>query len=158
MAEKDPSGLDAHAPGAKLDAGKTRPWLMESGFARALEEVAKVTTVGAIKYTPNGWAQVEDGPSRYMEAFGRHKTALGKGEILDDGPSGTGCYHKAQMIWNLLASFELELRARDTVKTQLTTSGGAGGVTLIPNPQGITTQEQHKRLCAGDFSLGYPKD
>ena len=109
-AEVDPHGMDAHAPGAKLDAGKLRPWLCISGFSRALEAVADVTTKGAVKYTPNGWAQVPEGQERYMEAFGRHLLALGRGEVMDNGPNGTGCYHKAQMAWNLLASLELELR------------------------------------------------
>lgn len=108
--EKDPNGKDLNSPGAKADAGKTRGWLCLAGFSRALEEVAKVTTVGANKYTPNGWVDVPDGPARYMDAFVRHTLALGQGEVMDDGPSGTGCYHKASMIWNLLASFELELR------------------------------------------------
>ena len=104
--EKDPSGLDAHALGAKLDAGKVMPWLCVSGFAKALTAVAHVTTVGAEKYTPNGWKTVVDGEERYMEAFGRHMMALGRGEQVD---ADTGCLHKAQMIWNLLASLELEL-------------------------------------------------
>lgn len=110
--ESDPSGKNPHAPGAKLDAGKVRPWLFYSGFARALNEVARVTTKGAEKYTPNGWAQVDNGVERYMEAFGRHMVELGKGEVFDNGPKGLGpdIYHKAQMIWNLLASLELELR------------------------------------------------
>lgn len=103
--EADPNGIDAHTPGAKLDAGKTRPWLMYSGFAKALGEVAKVTTKGAEKYTPNGWKDVANGPERYMEAFGRHMQALGQGETVD---ADTGCLHKAQMVWNLLASMELE--------------------------------------------------
>lgn len=53
---------------------------------------------------------VPEGEQRYMEAFGRHMLALGKGEVIDDD---TGCLHKAQMIWNLLASLELELRAEE---------------------------------------------
>lgn len=106
--EVDPNGIDAHTPGAKLDAGKPLSWLCISGFANALAEVATVTTRGAAKYTPNGWVKVDDGAARYMEAFGRHMMALGRGETLDPD---TGCQHKAQMIWNLLASFELELRA-----------------------------------------------
>ena len=105
--ERDPSGLDAHAPGAKLDAGKLMPWLCVAGFSRALAAVADVTTKGAIKYTPNGWAHVENGEQRYMEAFGRHMLALGRGETYD---ADTGALHKAQMVWNLLASLELELR------------------------------------------------
>lgn len=105
--ETDPSGISQHTPGAKLDNGKMFVWLMFSGFSRALEQVAKVTTKGAIKYTPNGWMHVENGVQRYMEAFGRHAIALGKGERID---ADTQCLHKAQMIWNLLASLELELK------------------------------------------------
>lgn len=115
--ETDPSGLHQNAPGAKVDFGKNRVWLCIGGFSRALEEVAKVTTVGAAKYTPNGWTQVSNGSERYMDAFGRHLIATGKGEIVDDGPGGTNCLHKAQMIWNLLASLELDLREQENVKT-----------------------------------------
>ena len=107
MTEKDPHGLDAHAPGAKLDHGKLRPWLCISGFSLALEAVANVTTKGAIKYSPGGWAHVPDGYDRYMEAFGRHMMALAKGEQIDEQ---TGALHHAQMIWNLLAALELDLR------------------------------------------------
>lgn len=107
MEERDPNGTDAHAPGAKLDAGKYLPWLCISGFANALAAVADVTTKGARKYTPNGWISVPDGQERYMEAFGRHTLSLARGERID---ADTGCLHKAQMAWNILASLELELR------------------------------------------------
>jgi hypothetical protein len=107
--ESDPNGLTAHTPGAKLDQGKLLPWLCLAGFSNALTEVVRVTTKGAEKYTPNGWAQVANGQERYMEAFGRHLLKLGSGEILDED---TKCYHKAQMAWNLLASLELEIRAK----------------------------------------------
>lgn len=110
MGEKDPTGKSPNEPGAKVDAGKNRVWLCLAGFSRALEEVSRITTVGAKKYTPNGWCDVPDGVDRYMDAFGRHMIALGRGEKYDDGEGGTGGLHKAQMIWNLLASLELELR------------------------------------------------
>jgi len=108
--ESDPHGIDQHAPGAKLDNGKVMPWLCFSGFSRALAAVADVTSKGARKYTPNGWMSVPDGEARYMEAFARHMLALGRGETIDPD---TGCMHKAQMIWNLLASMELEMRAAE---------------------------------------------
>jgi hypothetical protein len=114
LAEADPNGVDAHTPGAKLDAGKTRVWLCIAGFARAIDEVAKVTTVGAAKYTPNGWASVPNGEERYMDAFGRHALSFGTGERVD---AQTGCLHRAQMIWNLLAALELELREREANAT-----------------------------------------
>ena len=105
-AESDPTGKDPHQPGAKLDAGKDRAWLMVAGFAQALEAVARVTTVGAEKYTPEGWRTVPNGQARYMDAFMRHALALARGETHD---ADTGCLHKAQMAWNLLAALELEL-------------------------------------------------
>ena len=106
IVELDPHGISAHMPGAKLDAGKSRVWLCLAGFAHALDAVADVTTKGALKYTPNGWKSVSGGTDRYMDAFGRHMLALGRGEVID---ADTGCHHKAQMIWNLLAALELEL-------------------------------------------------
>jgi hypothetical protein len=109
--EFDPNGTDQHALGAKLDGGKVRPWLCISGFARALNAVAAVTTKGAEKYTPNGWAFVPNGKDRYMEAFGRHTLALARGEVVDPD---TQCMHKAQMAWNILASLELELREAES--------------------------------------------
>lgn len=112
--EADPSGRALSEPGTKADAGKDLPWLFQTGFANALAEVAKVTTLGARKYTPNGWATVPNGSERYMEGFARHMQKLAQGEVFDNGPGGLGTYHKAQMIWNLLASLELELRGSKT--------------------------------------------
>lgn len=113
MTERDPNGIDPHTTGAKLDDSKPLAWLCLSGFCSALAEVAEVTTKGAIKYTPNGWKDVPNGESRYMEAFARHMLALGRGELRD---KDTGCLHKAQMIWNLAASLELELRGIEATK------------------------------------------
>ena len=73
----------------------------------ALAEVANVSTIGARKYSPNGWKAVADGETRYMNAAMRHLLALGSGETRD---KDTGCLHLAQATWNLLASLELELR------------------------------------------------
>ena len=80
MHEHDPHGTDTHAPGAKLDAGKLRPWLCISGFPRAMAEVARVTTKGAEKYSDNGWQAVPNGACRYMDAFARHMLALARGD------------------------------------------------------------------------------
>jgi hypothetical protein len=119
--ERDPNGLAPNTPGAKLDAGKPRVWLMLAGFSRAMEAVAKVTTFGANKYTPNGWMDVPEGVERYMDAFGRHALALGTGHRVD---AQSQCLHKAQMIWNLLASLELELR-EEAAGDNVSIGGGA---------------------------------
>lgn len=109
--ERDPHGKDPHQPGAKLDADKPRAWLMLQGFGQALTAVADVTTKGAAKYTPDGWRHVANGSERYMEAFARHALALARGEQTDPD---TGCLHKAQMAWNLLASLELDMASKAT--------------------------------------------
>jgi hypothetical protein len=108
--ETDPSGLPLNSPGAKADAGKLRPWLVLGSFSKALEEVSKVGTVGAKKYTPNGWITVENGKERYMDAAMRHLLEIGKGNQYDDGPTGIYTKHIANAIWNLLAVLELEER------------------------------------------------
>jgi hypothetical protein len=108
--EADPSGVSANTPGAKLDSGKLRPRLVLGEFSRALTEVVKVGTKGAEKYSPRGWLSVPNGRERYAEAADRHQLKVNQGVTFDDGPGGTGERHKAQVIWNLLAELELELR------------------------------------------------
>lgn len=105
--EFDPNGIPAHTPGAKLDAGKNRIGLCVLGFARALQAVAWVTTKGAEKYTPGGWAHVEGGVERYTDALMRHLLKEGVGEKLDPD---LGVLHAAQVAWNALARLDLMLR------------------------------------------------
>lgn len=112
--EKDPSGKDPHSPGAKLDAGKPRPGLVLDGFARALWEVTKVGTAGAVKYTDNGWMEVPDGINRYLDAAGRHRI-----KRITEGPidPDLGLLHLAHEAWNILAALELTLRVTTPVYT-----------------------------------------
>lgn len=103
--EIDPNGLSRSTPGAKLDAGKIRAGLCFTGFARALREVAAVTTFGAAKYTPNGWRSVPDGEARYLDALHRHLLASAN-EAAD---ADSGIDHMAHAAWNALAILELRL-------------------------------------------------
>ena len=106
--ERDPNGKNQHEPGAKLDAGKLRAGLVLGGFARALQEVSRVGTHGAAKYTDNGWATVPNGINRYTDAMLRHYMDECMGEKYDrDLP---GLLHAAQVAWNALARLELMLR------------------------------------------------
>ena len=105
--EEDPSGLDQHSPGAKLDQGKPMVSLVLGGFARALMEVAKVGTFGAKKYTPNGWMSVANGIDRYSDAKARHQLYEAMGEEHDPD---SGLLHAAHEAWNALAVLELKLR------------------------------------------------
>ena len=105
--ESDPNGLDPHAPGAKLDAGKNRLGLVLGGFARALEQVGLVGTGGAVTYSDNGWKEVDDGIARYEDAMLRHWVEIKKGNAQD---LKTGLLHQAHLVWNALAVLELMLK------------------------------------------------
>lgn len=99
--------LGQHEPGAKLDNDKPDLDLVLGAFARALQEVGKVGTFGAKKYTDNGWLQVPNGQRRYTSAMLRHYFQESEGHYLDDE---TGLPHAAAVAWNALARLELILR------------------------------------------------
>lgn len=105
--ERDPNGLRAGEPGAKLDAGKLQASLLED-FSLALIEVAKVATHGAEKYTVGGWQHVPDGIRRYADAEWRHRLAK-RHEEMDPA---SGLLHEAHELWNMMAKLELKLRTR----------------------------------------------
>lgn len=64
----------------KHDTGKTKwhliPW-------RILEDIAKVMTCGAAKYTEDGWKKVPGAKDRYFSAMMRHWRKMEKGEYID---------------------------------------------------------------------------
>jgi len=105
IGETDPLGTDAHAPGAKLDAGKVLAGVL-ADFSLALLAVAEVGTHGAEKYSRGGWQSVPDGETRYKDADWRH---LLKGRHEDKDPD-SGLLHDAHRAWNVLAALELRLR------------------------------------------------
>lgn len=111
--EKDPSGKDPHAPGAKLDSGKVRPSLIIEGMARAVWAVSEVATFGAAKYTPGGWVLVDNGQERYADAGYRHVLKRAKGETVDPDSQ---LAHLAHEAWNAMAKLDLHIREQEAVK------------------------------------------
>lgn len=105
MKESDPTGRQAHEPGAKLDQGKVMASLLKD-FSLALTEVAKVCTYGASKYSRGGWQHVPEGIDRYDDAKWRHMLA----ERHESHDRDTGILHAAHEAWNALARLELILR------------------------------------------------
>lgn len=95
-----------HKGGRKFDGGKPQFGLLPP---YALEEIAKVLTVGAEKYEPNNWKRVPDGPRRYFDAAQRHLWAYQKGEELDPE---TGLSHLAHAMCCLM--FIEDLRQNPT--------------------------------------------
>lgn len=108
--EVDPSGIDQHSPGAKLDSGKQRPSLIQDSMARALAGVVAVGTFGANKYSDGGWLEVTNGVNRYRDAQLRHETRRALGELLDPD---SGLPHDFHIAWNILAQVELKARRGD---------------------------------------------
>ena len=105
--ETDTTGKVPSEAGVKMDAGKNRLGLVLCGFARALQEVGKVGTYGAVKYSDNGWVEVPDGERRYTDAMLRHLMSESAGERLDPD---THLRHAAHAAWNALARLDLALR------------------------------------------------
>lgn len=116
--EADPKGLTPQAPGAKLDAGKVD--VLRGAvqyFPNALREVARVSELGAAKYSWKGWASVPDGIRRYGAALLRH-ILYDDPFATDDGPGGLGVsvLHATQVAWNALARLELILAEEEKTR------------------------------------------
>lgn len=103
--EQDPQGINQHAPGAKLDSGKSMAGVL-ADFSLALKAVAEVGTFGARKYSRGGWQSVSNGEERYTDAKWRHLLA----ERHEDKDPDSGLLHAAHQAWNVLAALELRLR------------------------------------------------
>ena len=89
--------------GVKYDAGKPEYGLIP---AYALEEIAKVLTYGAQKYSRDNWKQVPDKERRYFDAMQRHIWAYKRGEKTDPE---TGMHHLAHAGCCLLYLAEFDL-------------------------------------------------
>ena len=66
--------------GQKFDTDKIRMDLIPFG---PLEEIAKVLSAGAVKYSPDNWKVVPNAIPRYEAAMLRHISAYKRGEVLD---------------------------------------------------------------------------
>ena len=66
--------------GRKHDFGKPEWYLLPFN---AVEEIVKVLTFGAKKYSPGNWQHVPNAKSRYFSALMRHLTAWVNGEDKD---------------------------------------------------------------------------
>lgn len=89
--------------GRKFDQEKPRYDLLPP---YALEEVVKVLTFGATKYSDENWRKVPEGRRRYFAAAQRHQWQHKRGELVD---KDSNCYHLACAITNLMFILEKEL-------------------------------------------------
>lgn len=87
--------------GVKYDQDKPRWDLLEY---QEIEELVKVLTMGAKKYSDQNWKLIDNIPDRYFAAAMRHLTSWRKGDKLDNE---SGLPHLAHamaclmfMMWN----------------------------------------------------------
>lgn len=85
--------------GTKYDQDKLRLAEMIIDFAPELQELCKVWTFGANKYSKSNWKLVENGCDRYSNALIRHLVA--EDECLFDDESKL--LHAAHIAFNALA-------------------------------------------------------
>lgn len=105
--EKDPSGISAKVPGAKLDNGKAPIYRgVIEYFPNAIEQVALLSQFGADKYSWHGWSAVDNGVYRYTDAMQRHLLDEARGELYDTCEGGSGLLHATAVAWNALARLE----------------------------------------------------
>lgn len=107
--EHDPNGVDAHSPGAKLDAGKAEYDMVLFSFPDALAHVDRIGKFGARKYTKGGFLDVPNGQARYFNAEIRHAIKKLRGERNDPDSEELHLAHKA---WNALAELQLFLEGK----------------------------------------------
>lgn len=72
----------------------------------ALDEVVKVLTYGAQKYSPDNWKYVDNMQERYFNASQRHMWAYKRGEIRD---AESSYQHLAHAICNLMFLLQYEI-------------------------------------------------
>lgn len=95
--------------GQKNDQGKPLAGTIPQYFPRVLLEIAKVSTMGAQKYTRGGWVTVPDGETRYWDGAFRHILA----SQIEASDTESGLNHLDHAIWNLMAVRELQLRNKE---------------------------------------------
>jgi len=100
--EKDKAEFDERMAFVKNDQGKLRYSLIPS---RAEEQMVRVLTFGAQKYSADNWRKCED-LSRYIDAALRHIASYRVGQ-RDDGE--TGLHHLAHAMCCLSFIVDIEL-------------------------------------------------
>ena len=104
--QASPRGTDGLSVGIKHDQEKPRFGLVPP---KALEEVAKVLTYGARKYSAENWRHVE--VSRYFDAAQRHQWSYKQGQTIDPE---SGYNHLAHAICSLMFMLEQDLESKAT--------------------------------------------
>jgi len=83
---------------------------------RALDDVVRVLTYGASKYSPDNWRRVDHADERYPAAALRHMSAYLQGEEYDPE---SGLPHLAHAICSLMFVLTVNSEASDGCKNPM---------------------------------------
>ena len=73
-------------------------------FGSALDKVAKVMELGAVKYEQDNWLKGGKPDQEYLDSCVRHLKTFISGEEYDED---SGCHHLGHAVWNLLTMLRL---------------------------------------------------
>jgi hypothetical protein len=96
---------ELNTPGVKDDQEKLMYNLIPTS---TLQGLAEVLTMGAKKYTPNGWKTVPNATERYYSALFRHLLAWRNGEKVDPE---SNLHHLKHALINIAFILDLDLSA-----------------------------------------------
>lgn len=81
-----------------------------------IEDIVKVYTAGAKKYSDNSWQNLDNGYQRYKAAMFRHLLEYEKGNKID---KETDCHHLSQVAWNAIALLYLDKHGKGITKKMI---------------------------------------
>lgn len=132
--------------GKKLDKGKTRFDLLDPKFVEAM---AKVMTMGADKYAPDNWKNVDDFRARYTAALHRHLSAWQCGRVNDKESRLNHLAHVAVnamfLAWRDNEDTNVRRRRRRTNSVNERTRKTGSGGDEINDVEAISGTEGNKR-------------
>ncbi len=96
--------------GLKFDSGKPRYDLVPFS---AMDEVARVLTVGAEKYGDDNWREVDEAHRRYFAAAMRHMSEYQQGRVMD---AETNLHALAHAACSLLFILAIDIEAASKAK------------------------------------------
>lgn len=115
-----------NAAGNRMNVGKTKWTLTLRRMWPALREVARVTEMGAKKYSPDGWWNNELAEDDTCDAIVRHTMAVlsdiyidanGDMHVGQNDPE-SGLPHWAHAAWNCLALGALRIKGANREKIE----------------------------------------
>ena len=96
---KTAQSMNSPCFGLKYDEDKLKYSLLPKG---TLTKILEVLTLGANKYAPNNWKNVENPKERYYNAIMRHLDAWWNGEITDPESNKSHLAHIACSVLFLM--------------------------------------------------------